>query len=109
MVSSASPAMLALAESRITVTPVTRAMPTISAAAVIAVRRGLRPELSRPSLPGTDQAKSRPSRDTTGRLISGVSSATPMNANSTPPRMTDSVLPPALPVSPRPAAPRRSR
>lgn len=101
MLSWARPLMLLLAESRITVTPVTRAMPTMSAAAVMAVRRGLRPELSRPSLPGTDQAKIVPSRFTTGRLMSGVSSATPMKANSTPPRIVTSVLSPALPPSPR--------
>ncbi len=87
---------LLLAESMITVTPVTRAMPTISAAAVIAVRRGLRPELSRPSRPGSDQEKSRPSMLITGLLISGVSRATPMNATSTPPRISHSV---ALPLS----------
>ena len=76
-------------------------MPTISAAAVIAVRRGLRPELSRPSLPGTDQENIAPSSATTGRLITGVSSATPMNANSTPPRMVARVLSPACPPRPR--------
>ena len=89
--------MLVRAESRITFTPVTSAMPIISAAAVIAVRRGLRPELSRPSLPGTDQENSRPSTDTTGRLMIGVSSATPMNATSTPPRI---VHRPPLPARP---------
>src|SRR6266508_1546642 len=45
---------LFVAEVRMTFTPVINASPTISAAAVIAVRRGLRPEFSRPSLPGTD-------------------------------------------------------
>ena len=77
-----------------TLTPVIRARPTISAAAVIAVRRGLRPELSRPSLPGTDQENSRPSSDTTGRASSGVSSATPMKLTRTPPRISHSVLSP---------------
>ena len=33
------------------------AMPIMTAPAVIAVRRGLRDELRRPSLPGTDQEK----------------------------------------------------
>ena len=85
-------------------------MPTISAAAVIAVRRGLRPELSRPSLPGTDQENIRPSSATTGRLISGVSSATPMKRDQHAAEDQASVLPPALPAEPeaeqRPRRPR---
>nr|BFE71116.1 hypothetical protein GCM10020092_044170 [Actinoplanes digitatis] len=95
---------LLLAESITTVTPVTSAMPTISAAAVIAVRRGLRPELSQPSQPGSDHEKIRPITETTGRLISGVSSAMPMNDTSTPPRIVQRVASPASPNSPMPSA-----
>jgi hypothetical protein len=98
------------AEDRIVFTPVIRAMPTISAAAVIAVRRGLRAELRRPSLPGIDQENSRPITPTTGREIKGVSSATPMKLTSTPARMPQSVASPSVPARPSastvpPAAP----
>jgi hypothetical protein len=103
MVSSACADRLDLADCITTVTPVTSAMPTISAAAVIAVRRGLRPELRRPRRPGSDQENNRPSPATTGRLTSGVSNATPTKVTSTPPRISSSVVLPASEYSPTPS------
>src|SRR5205814_8251801 len=97
--------MLVDADENSVLTAVTSATLIIIEAAVIAVRRGLRAELRRPSCPGTDQENSRPSRDTTGRPSSGVSSATAMNDTSTPPRITHSVLACALPDSPQPSSP----
>ena len=91
----AMPVMLVFAELSTTLTPTISAMPTISAAAVIAVRRGLRAELRLPSLPGTDQLKRLPSPLTTGRLMAGVSTAMPTNDELTPVTISASVLPPA--------------
>ena len=54
--------MLVFAELSTTLMPVISAMPTISAAAVIAVRRGLRAELRLPSMPGIDQPNRPPER-----------------------------------------------
>ena len=57
----------------------TRAMPIISAEAVWAVRRGLRIELSRPSLPASPNAPAsgRPMAEDNGRATAGASMATP--------------------------------
>ena len=84
-------------------------MGSVRAAAVIAVRLGLRPALRRPSLPGIDQASTRPSTATAGRLIAGVSMATPTKASSTPPSRAGRVASPRSPNSaaPTPATPRR--
>ena len=58
----------------------TRAKPTMSAAAVWAVRRGLRMEFSRPSLPATPSSRGsgRPITLDSGRARAGDSVATPM-------------------------------
>ena len=62
-----------------TVTNETRARPIISAAAVAAVRPGLRTAFSRASRPGTPRSRSsgRPTRDASGRTSRGLSRATP--------------------------------
>ena len=67
----------------------TRASPTISADAVCAVRRGLRMEFSRPSLPATPNkaARGRPTAPESGRARAGASMATPTK-NPTAPRPT---------------------
>src|SRR5215218_8007172 len=99
--------MLAVSELATTATPVTSAVPTINAAAVIAVRRGLRAELCRPSLPGIDHASTAPSIDTAGRAITGVNIAIPTNPSSTPPsrahRLPSSATPMPAAVSTAPA------
>ncbi len=69
-----------------TLIAVTNATPTISAAAVIAVRRGLRAELRRPSVPAALQLNSRPMTATIGCEMTGVNRAIPMKQTSTPPR-----------------------
>src|SRR4051794_27567094 len=97
--------MLAVSDENTVLIAVTTAMPIIRAAAVMAVRRGLRDELRRPSLPGIDQENSRPSADTIGLLSIGVSSAPPMNVTPTPVRIVPSVWLPALPASPYASAP----
>ncbi len=81
---SATLVMLAVADVRTMLTPVISAMPTMRAAAVMAVRRGLRAELRRPSVPGVDQDSSPPITATTGLLINGVSRATPRKATRMP-------------------------
>ena len=57
----------------------TRARPTISAEAVWAVRRGLRIEFSRPSLPGSpsSRASGRPITLDSGRAMAGARMAVP--------------------------------
>src|SRR5215207_64587 len=100
---------LACSELASTPTPVTSAMPTISAAAVTAVRRGLRAALRRPSLPGVDQANTRPSSATAGRAIAGVSMATPTKVSSTPPSSAGRVPSPRSPNSATPTAATPSR
>ena len=64
----------------------TRASPTISADAVWAVRRGLRIEFSRPSLPGSpnSRASGRPITLDSGRAIAGDSMATPTKMPTAP-------------------------
>lgn len=52
--------MLALRELPSALTPVTRAMPIMGVAAVMAVRRGLRAELRRPSFPGRESGQDDP-------------------------------------------------
>ena len=98
--SSATLLTLSLADTNTVLIPVISAMPTMSAAAVMAVRRGLRPALSRPNRPGTEKANSRPISPATGRATSGVSSAVPTKASSTPPRIAHSPCSPALSVRP---------
>ncbi len=58
----------------------TSASPTMSAEAVWAVRRGLRMEFSRPSLPDmpSSRASGRPMTLDIGRATAGASRATPM-------------------------------
>ena len=64
----------------------TRARPTMSAEAVWAVRRGLRMEFSRPSLPGSPstRASGRPITLEIGRAIAGASMATPTKMPTAP-------------------------
>ena len=64
----------------------TSASPIISAAAVCAVRRGLRIEFSRPSFPGvpSNQASGRPRAPESGRATTGTSIATAMNTSTAP-------------------------
>ena len=64
----------------------TRASPTMSAEAVCAVRRGLRMEFSRPSLPGVAEqsASGRPITLDSGRAAAGASMATPMKTQTAP-------------------------
>ena len=64
----------------------TRARPTMSAEAVWAVRRGLRMEFSRPSLPGSPstRASGRPITLEIGRAIAGESMATPTKMPTAP-------------------------
>jgi len=88
----------------------TSARPTISAAAVCAVRRGLRIEFCRPSRPGTprSRARGRPSTLAIGRAISGESMPTPMKINSAPMPtrlICGAVKPMARAIPPRSAAP----
>ncbi len=93
---------LVFTESRTTVMPTTSAMPIISAAAVIAVRRGFRAELRLPSMPGTDRLNSIPSTPTIGPLMAGVRTAIPKKHSSTPTTIKVSVEPPA-PARPVPS------
>ena len=75
----------ALADAPNTATNTTRPSPIINAEAVAAVRRGFRIEFSRPSLPGTPVRRiGSPMPAATGRAISGMSIATPMNVRATP-------------------------
>ena len=64
----------------------TRARPTMSAEAVWAVRRGLRMEFSRPSLPGSpsNRASGRPITLDNGRASAGESMATPTKMKTAP-------------------------
>ena len=64
----------------------TRARPTMSAAAVCAVRRGLRMEFSRPSLPGSPstRASGRPITLDSGRAIAGARVAAPRKMATAP-------------------------
>ena len=64
----------------------TRARPTMRAAAVWAVRRGLRMEFSRPSFPATPSSRGsgRPITLTSGRATAGESVATPRNSAAAP-------------------------
>jgi hypothetical protein len=70
----------------------TRARPTMSAAAVWAVRRGLRMEFSRPSWPGSrsSRASGRPITLDSGRAIAGATIATPRKT-ATAPRPTSAM------------------
>ncbi len=77
-------ATLAFSDEPSTVTALIRATPIISAAAVAAVRRGLRTAFSRPSRPGSRRENSRPTPDATGLLTSGESMAMPMKASRVP-------------------------
>ena len=85
----------------------TSATPIMSAAAVDAVRRGLRTAFSRASRPGMPRQRGSgaPMARPTGRAITGPSTATPMNRANTP-RPT-SWIPPS-PNSPTGARPRRA-
>ncbi len=65
-------------------TAVTRASPIISAAAVEAVRRGLRMAFNRPSRPGTPRASGPPTTRATGRASSGDRPATPRKVSRAP-------------------------
>ena len=69
-----------------TATNETRARPTISAAAVEAVRPGLRTEFSRASVPGTPPKRciGAPTTDATGVTSSGLSRATPRKTATAP-------------------------
>ena len=67
-----------------TATNVTSPSPIMSAAAVDAVRRGLRFAFSPPSLPETRRLNGRPSVDAIGRATSGDSIATPTNVSAAP-------------------------
>src|ERR1700722_16201474 len=64
----------------------TRARPTMSAAAVCAVRRGLRMEFSRPSLPGSPstRASGRPITLDSGRAMAGAKGAAPRKIATAP-------------------------
>ena len=64
----------------------TRARPTMSAAAVWAVRSGLRMQFSRPSWPGSpsSRASGRPIAPETGRAIAGASMAAPTKMHTEP-------------------------
>jgi hypothetical protein len=64
----------------------TRARPIMSAEAVWAVRRGLRIEFSRPSLPGSpsSRASGRPITLDSGRAIAGESMVTPTKMPTAP-------------------------
>ena len=77
-------ATLAFRDEPSTVTALIRASPIINAAAVAAVRRGLRTAFSRPSRPGSRREKIRPTPAVIGRLTSGESIAMPMKASSVP-------------------------
>ena len=73
----------------------TSAIPIIRAAAVWAVRRGLRIEFSRPSLPGTPStaASGRPSALDSGRATTGASMPAAMNTASAPTPTSPTVAP----------------
>ena len=87
----------------------TRARPTMSAEAVWAVRRGLRMEFSRPSLPGSPstRASGRPITLEIGRAIAGESMATPTKM-PTAPTPTSAMAGLASPMASR-TAPTRAR
>ena len=87
----------------------TRARPTMSAEAVWAVRRGLRMEFSRPSLPGSpsSRASGRPITLDIGRAIAGASMAAPMKT-ATAPRPTSAMAGLASPMASR-ITPTRAR
>jgi hypothetical protein len=87
----------------------TRARPTMSAEAVWAVRRGLRMEFSRPSLPGSPstRASGRPITLEIGRAIAGESMATPTKM-PTAPTPTSAMAGLASPMASR-TAPARAR
>ena len=80
------PLIEALSElAKIVMSP-TSATPIMSAAAVDAVRRGLRTAFSRASVPGIPRHRGSgaPSSRPTGRAITGPSTATPMKSPKTP-------------------------
>src|SRR5437763_8103393 len=90
-------------------TNATSPSPIINAAAVDAVRFGLRMAFSRPSLPDTPHRRSgQPSTRATGRTINGLRTATPKNTVAAPRPANDAALepPPRSPVRrmPMPAA-----
>ncbi len=91
----------ALIDALITLTVVTKAKPIMRAAAVAAVRRGLRIAFccaSRPGVPNTF-GNSPPSTRTTGVLITGASIAMPRNTAAAPPpsRASGWLVAPAMP------------
>ncbi len=85
----------ALTDAAKMVTKLTRASPIISAAAVEAVRRGLRIAFSRASLPGwpAQRANGQPSSRASGRATSGLSTPTPRKITTAPPATLASRLP----------------
>ena len=87
----------------------TRARPTMSAEAVWAVRRGLRIEFSRPSLPGSPRtrASGRPITLDSGRARAGASTAVPMKM-ATAPRPTSPMAGLASPMASKPTPIRAS-
>ena len=85
-------------------TTVTSARPIISAAAVEAVRPGLRIELSRAIRPGAPASRlaGRPTSAAIGFTSRGASMAMPTNSDSTPTPSSSATRPPATPPnSPR--------
>ncbi len=89
----------------ITVRPVMRVRPTISAEAVAAVLRGLRTAFCRARLPEMPNARSTgAARAISGRDSSGVRTNTPISSSTAPPPIT--ALPSSMPVAvSTPAAP----
>ena len=86
-----------------TVTKVTKARPIISAAAVTAVRLGLRCAFSRASLPVRLRSASMgaPASAASGRTRRGLNSDTPSTTATAPPPISPAAVPPLeLPKSP---------
>ena len=85
----------ALIEAAKMLTKVTRASPIIRAAAVEAVRRGLRMAFSRARVPGSRNAlaNGQPISRASGRAISGLRMATPKNTITAPEATLTSRLP----------------
>ena len=92
-----------------TATAVTSVRPTISAAAVAAVRDGLRTEFElarRPAEPPVRRA-GQPTRLASGLTSRGAISATPTNSVSTPPPSSSATAPPERPLANTPGRHRR--
>ena len=102
----------ALTDEAKTPAPVASVTPIISAAAVSAVRRGLRPVLRTPSLPGVAQSTSLPMVPVIGRLSAGATITAPMKTSRHPPprvrALSSTVLVPLRMSSTTPIAMRMS-